>query len=383
MPQSSPASERYQSRLKALRVARGLSQPELADSVGLTRQAIYMIEANRYLPNATTALRLAKALRCKVEDLFLLEEDLQRIEAELLGESGEADSADRMKFWKVGDRSWALPLSAMGEPSRSLVAADALVLPGMRKNAKRKVVLQALEDPATLDGQIAVAGCDPALFVIADRLLRGTEPVPVVVWPMGSTGALVELGRKTVHLAGVHLRDSSGEFNLPFLRKHLGRRPTTVVTLAFWQMGLVVSPGNPKSIRSVEDLARKNVSVVNRERGSGARQLLDRRLSEAGIPSRRVTGYDSVLRLHTDVARRVLEGAADAAIAPLAVARLLGLEFIPIETERYDLIVPKELINEHPSVRRLLDALSSSAVRRELDALGGYDTTHTGEVVES
>lgn len=193
----------------------------------------------------------------------------------------------------------------------------------------------------------------------------------------------MELGRRTVHLVGVHLRDPSGEFNLPFLRKHLGRRRTTVVTLAFWQMGLLVSPGNPKSIRSVADLARKDVSVVNREKGSGARQLLDRRLTEAGIPSRKVAGYDSVHRLHTEVARRVLEGAADAAVAPLAVARILGLEFVQLETERYDLVVPKELIEEHPSVQRFLDALSSSAVRRELDALGGYDTTHTGEVVEA
>jgi molybdate-binding protein/DNA-binding XRE family transcriptional regulator len=366
-----------------VRSARGLSQAELAESVGLTRQAIYMIEASRYLPNATTALRLARALQCKVEDLFLLEEDLQRVEAELLAEPGEAASADRMKFWKVGDRGFALPLSELGEPSRGLLAADALMSPprDARKNAKRKVVLQALEDPEALERQIAVAGCDPALFVIADRMLRGPDPVPVVVWSMGSTDALVELGRRTVHLAGVHLRDPSGEFNLPFLRKHLGRRRTTVVTLAFWQMGLVVSSGNPKSIRSVEDLARKDVRVVNRERGSGARQLLDRRLAEAGIPSRKVTGYDSVLRLHTGVAQRVLEGAADAAVAPLAVARILGLDFVPLEVERYDLVVPKELADEHPSVQRLLDALSSRAVRRELDALGGYDTTHTGEVV--
>jgi molybdate-binding protein/DNA-binding XRE family transcriptional regulator len=379
MPRSSPASERYQSRLKAVRTARGLSQAELAESVGLTRQAIYMIEASRYLPNATTALRLARALQCKVEDLFLLEEDLRSVEAELLGESGEAASADRMKFWKVGDRSWALPLSELGEPSRGLAAADALVSPPVRhagKKVKRKVVLLALEDPAALERQIAVAGCDPALFVIADRLLRGPDPVPVVVWSMGSTDALVELGRGTVHLAGVHLRDPSA-----VLRKHLGRRRTTVVTLAFWQMGLVVSPGNPKSIRAVEDLARRDVRVVNRERGSGARQLLDRRLAEAGISTRRVTGYDSVLRLHTEVARRVLEGAADAAVAPLAVARILGLEFVPLETERYDLVVPKELVDEHPGVQRLLDALTSRAVRRELDALGGYDTTHTGEVV--
>jgi molybdate-binding protein/DNA-binding XRE family transcriptional regulator len=381
MPHSSPPTD-YRSRLKTYRVARRLSQAELAESVGLTRQAIYMVEAGRYLPNATTALRLAKALRCKVEDLFLLEEEeLPRVEAEILGERPGPSAPERMKLWKVAGRSFALPVSAMGEPSRGLASADALTL--ARAKAQGKVTLQALEDPGTLERQIAVAGCDPALFVIADRLLRGPEPLPLVVWSMGSTDALKELGKKRVHVAGVHLRGPGGEFNLPFLRKYLGRRRMTVVTLAFWQMGLVVSSGNPKSIRSVADLGRKGVRMANRERGSGARQLLDRGLAEAGVPSRAVKGYDDVLRLHTDVARRVLERAADAAVAPLAVARLLGLGFIPLETERYDLVVPKELVDENPSVQRLLDALSSRAVRRELDALGGYDTTHTGEVVEA
>jgi molybdate-binding protein len=200
---------------------------------------------------------------------------------------------------------------------------------------------------------------------------------------MGSTDALAELARKTVHLAGVHLRDSSGVFNLPFLRKHLGRTRTQVVTLAFWEMGLLVARGNPKSIRSVSDLARKDVSIVNREKGSGARGLLDRRLGEAGVRPSEVSGYDRVLRLHTEVGRRVVEGSADAAVAPRSVARLLGLDFIPLETERYDLVLDRALADDHASVNRLLDALSTRAMRREIDALGGYDTTHTGEIVET
>ena len=377
MTRPPPATERYESRLKRFRGARGLSQAELAERVGLTRQAIYMIEAGRYLPNATTALRLARSLGCKVEDLFLLEEELPSLEAELLEGSG-----DRVKLWKVGGRFRALPLSATGDSSRGLLSADGIVAE-RRRGAKAKALFQTLDDPANLERQIAVAGCDPALFVIADRLMRGPDPVPVVVWSMGSTDALSELAKETVHLAGVHLRDSSGDFNLPFLRKHLGRKRMTVVTLAFWQMGLAVALGNRKSIRSVEDLARKGVRIVNRERGSGARQLLDRRLAEAGLSGRELSGYDTVVRLHTEVGRRVLEGTADAGVTPLAVARLLGLDFIPLETERYDLVMPKELADGHPTVQRLLEILSTRTVRRELDALGGYDTTHTGELVEA
>ena len=101
MSRPPPSTERYESRLKSFRAARGLSQSELAEKVGLTRQAIYMIEAGRYLPNATTALRLSRALGCKVEDLFLLEEELPSVEAELLEGSG-----DRVKLWKVGGRSF-------------------------------------------------------------------------------------------------------------------------------------------------------------------------------------------------------------------------------------------------------------------------------------
>ncbi|MGH9318845.1 MAG: substrate-binding domain-containing protein [Vicinamibacteria bacterium] len=365
--------ERYENRLKSLRVARGVSQSELAETVGLTRQAIYMIEASRYLPNATTALRIAKALQCKVEDLFALDEGPQKVEAELLE---EASSGGRMKLWKVGGRTWALPLTTLEE------SADALATSTVRKaKSQRKVVLQSLQDPADIENQVAVAGCDPALSILADRLHRGREVTRVFVWPMGSTDALMNLARKKVHVAGTHLRGPSGEFNRPFLRKHLGRRKLTVVTLAFWEVGLVVARGNPKAIRSVSDLARRDVRIANREKGSGARQLLDRKLEEEGVSPRKVQGYRTVHSTHQEVARRVLEGAADAAVAPLVMARLFGLGFVTLADERYDLVAPAELVAAHRGVQRLLDALTSRSVRRELEALGGYDTQHSGEIV--
>lgn len=375
--------ERYRNHLKARRLSRGFSQAELAERVGLTRQAIYMIERDRYLPNATTALRIARTLGCRVEDLFTLENAPETVEVELLGDTATALTSDRVKLWRVGERHWGLPLRDLGEPWSEL-SADALVVSrGEEDDSPRKATVETLQNPQAFGTQIAIAGCDPALSVIADRLVRSPDSLPVVVWAMGSTDALVSLARGHVHLAGVHLRDPSGEFNVPFLREHLGEREPMVVTLAFWEVGLIVARGNPKRLRSVADLARPNVRVVNREKGSGARLLLDQKLVAEGVPARQLRGYRMELRSHAKVARRVSEGLADAAIAPLAVARYFGLDFVPLQSERYDLVIPTELVDASPGIARLLDAIVSLPVRRELEALGGYDTTHTGEIVSN
>ena len=118
--------------------------------------------------------------------------------------------------------------------------------------------------------------------------------------------------------------------------------------------------------------------MVNREPGSGARLLLDEGLRAAGVPAARVVGYGDVVGSHLEVGRRVAEGRADAGVGVEAIARLLGLGFVPLRTERYDLVIPNELLQGHPGVARLLDALVNREVRAEVEALGGYDTSQTG-----
>ena len=200
---------------------------------------------------------------------------------------------------------------------------------------------------------------------------------------MGSTAAVEALKRGEVHVAGLHVMDPrSGEANLPFVRRHLGDRAVALVTFASWEAGLLVKGGNPKAIRGPADLVRKDVRLVNREEGSGARLLLDQRLKAEGVKATSVRGYGDVVSSHLDVGRRVAEGAADVGVGVEAIARLLGLGFIPLQTERYDLVIPSAFLTGHPGVGRLLEALVSREVRAEIEALGGYSTRDTGKVVE-
>jgi molybdate-binding protein len=153
-----------------------------------------------------------------------------------------------------------------------------------------------------------------------------------------------------------------------------------IVTFASWQQGFVVAAGNPKKIRSAGDLARSGVRIVNREPGSGSRILLGLELQKAGVPSRQICGYNRLARGHLPAAWHVLSGLADCCVATEASARAFGLDFVPIRSERFDLVIPKE--PQSPAlVERVLDAMQRSAFRHELEVLGGYDTLATGKIV--
>jgi len=376
-----------ESRVRAARIERGLSQAELAEACGLTRQAVYSIESNRYLPNVTAALRLARTLDRRVEDLFALDPAATQLDGELLGRKQGRHLTTRAKVWWVGDRTLVLPVASLGAGLTYSTPADGLIIApaGSRgwTRGTRRVRVRLLQDERVVRQQVVVAGCDPAIQLVTERLRQHREPAPVLGWPMGSTAAVEALRRGEVHVAGLHVMDPrSGEANLPFVRRHLGNLAVTLVTFASWQAGLLVKKGNPKAIRGPADLARKDVRLVNREEGSGARLLLDQRLKAEGIKVASIRGYGDVVSSHLDIGRRVAEGTADVGVGVEAIAGLLGLGFLPLQTERYDLVIPSSFLTVHPGVGRLLDALVSREVRAEIEALGGYSTQDTGKVVE-
>jgi molybdate-binding protein len=235
------------------------------------------------------------------------------------------------------------------------------------------------------DGQLAqtalLAGCDPSLSILAEFVARESPTHRVVPLHSPSQSALRELADGLVHVAGSHLPGRKGaEQNVADARRGLARRGGLIVTYASWEQGIVVKPGNPRQIRKVADLADPDITIVNRDRGSGSRQLLDDALDASGIGSSDLRGYGREVATHMAVARCVEAGVADAGIALRAVAHALNLGFVPLAELRFDLVIPAEHL-EHEAVRVMLEVLQSKSLRAELGALPGYEVTRTGSTL--
>jgi len=382
-----PASN-IENRLRGLRTAKGLTQTDLAAMSGITRQAVCAIEANQYLPTTAVALRLAGVLNCRVEDLFSLISTGEILQGDLIPKATATRLAPRtrVKVAHVGNRFVVQPVAHLGELLNYAIAADGLITDAMSPPSKsekhsRLVKVQVRRDRRVIDQQIAVAGCDPAIFLAGEYLRRHTTSATVVGWTMGSGAALEALKRGEVHIAGLHIVDSkSGESNLPYVKRHLKGHEVNIVTFARWEEGLIVRAGNPKSIRTVTDLVRPDVQLINREVGAGARILLDQRLSAAGVASHHVKGYDRLASSHLQVARLISEGQADVGVGVRFAATYYGLEFVALQDARYDLVVPKVYLSSHPTLETFFDTIVTRQFRGEVEALGGYDTRDTGKM---
>jgi molybdate-binding protein/DNA-binding XRE family transcriptional regulator len=360
--------------LRAARREAGLSQGELAARADTTRQTIGALEAGQYAPTLAVALRLARALGRDVGALFWLDAPPPTVRAELLA-ARVTDGPTRVQVARVGGRVIARPLDAFGVAdgliARAEVADDA------------PVPVTLLADPALLDRTAVVLGCDPALTTLGAHLGRrhARAGLRLAVGQASSLRALGALGRGEAHAAGMHLLDeATGEYNLPYIRRAFAGRRVLVVTAAHWQQGLIVAPGNPLGIAGAADLARPDLTIVNREPGAGSRAALDHALRVAGVGTDMVLGYDRVVGTHRTVAEIVAAGLADAGPGILAAASALGLGFVPLAEERYDLVFADETRESAP-VAALLDTLASRAFRDEIDALPGYDPSRTGSVV--
>jgi molybdate-binding protein/DNA-binding XRE family transcriptional regulator len=374
----------FSNHLKSVRTKQGFSQGELANRAGITRQAVSAIESNLYLPTTAIALRLAAVLSCRVEDLFRLIPVDDVIEGTLIGWLPQVDAHTlliRVKVSTVGKRTIVRPVADLGEQLCFAVPADGYLTDPEHKPSGASVRVKLSRDRDAIQHAISVAGCDPAISLAGEYVRRHKDQTTVVGWPMGSMAALHALQRGEVHVAGVHLFDpSTGESNLPFLRRHLKGSAYEVVTFATWEEGFLVRKDNPLSIRTVADLAHPTVTVVNREEGSGARLLLDQRLRAAGVESTQVHGYDRIVFSHFEVARVIQGRQADVGIGIRSAAQLFDLDFVPLQAARYDLVVPKSYLKSHPTLMHLFETIVSGPFRNELQALGGYDTRETGKV---
>ena len=344
-----------QNNVKALRLARGWSQAELARRAGISRAAVSAIEIERLVPSVAAALSLAAAFGCRVDGLFSLN----------AGKAPGPDwswppSGQSCRFWhaEIGGRTLLYPVEA---GSLGVIGHDGMYNSGLFEPRSQNLPEQTL----------VVASCDPAAALLAAELARATAYRLLVV-PRSSTEALRLLGRNLIHVAGVHLAKAGRRRgNAAAVKEQLGPG-YTLLRVARWQEGLALAPG--LGVDSVAGALRKKLRWVGREAGSGARQCLDELLEDRETPRREA-------RDHRGVAEAIRCGWADVGVCVRLVSEDAGLEFLSVRDETYDLCFSSAAIGE-PRIEALVSAVRSESYRRLLGELPGYDTRQAGELEE-
>lgn len=357
--------------LRMHRAALGLSQGQLAERVGVSRQALIAIEAGRQIPSTTLSLLLARALSCQVDDLFQLARS-PPLTASLAPAAPGARPTRRVLVGRVDDAWVAHPTN---DDAR---AADALVVAPLEGG---KACIEMLWERGSLEQTVLVAGCAPLLGVLAQQLDGCSRGARATWIPADSERALGLLAAGQVHLAGLHLADAqSPEAHADVARRVFPGQRTTLINLARWRQGLVVAAGNPLGLRSAADLVRPGVRCVQRSEGAAAQRLLVRLLGACGASPHDLTTPPQVAQDHEDVARLVRWGVADVGVAIEAAASAQRLDFVPLSEERFDLLVPERRLQEAP-VARLVERLGRPAFRAEAHDFPGYDLREAGHAL--
>ncbi len=292
----------------------------------------------------------------------------------------------RLAVGRVGDVWTALPLSRGAGMLTTLTRAQAVGrIPANAEGAEAGSVMRAtlLVDEADLSRTlVAVGSHDNTLDLLADMLMRRDNPVRLASSHVGSMGGLAALRSGSALAAGSHLFDPvTDDYNFPFLEKYLAGVDVTAVNLAIRHQGFIVPKGNPKGVAGVADLDGTGLRCINRQRGAGTRILFDHHLEKEGIEPANVAGYGNEEFTHMAVAVNVLTGAADCGLGAFSAAKALDLDFVPVARERYDLIIPTAFLDD-PRILAVLEVIRSDECKRRIEALGGYETTLTGQIMK-
>jgi putative molybdopterin biosynthesis protein len=291
----------------------------------------------------------------------------------------------RVKLGRVGDRVVAAPLPRGAGCITTITEADGILriprnVEGLREGEQMRAELLRTAD--SIDKTLMIVGShDNSLDILADEIRRGAADLTLSSSHVGSMGGLMAIKRGVCHLAGSHLLDTSdGSYNVSYIRKYLPNEDIRLVHLVMRDQGLIVPRGNPKKIGGIEDLVRDDVRFINRQGGAGTRILLDFRLKELGIDPAAIAGYTDEEFTHMAVAVAVLSGTADVGLGIQAAARALDLDFIPVVTEQYDLVIPGRFFDEF-GIQVLLETIRTDRFKQRVEALGGYHTEETGKIL--
>ena len=305
--------------------------------------------------------RLATA--CGVSTQHLVESQRRAFEDE------HARQMDAHRIAKeTGDTSrLVLANAALRESEASLAALDLVdaITPATSSHRKRS------HRSSTL---VITGSDDPLLTRLAQLARTSTNPV-------GSLGGLLALAQHQADIAGVHLLDAeTGEYNIPFIKHLMPEDDVVLINLAFRENGLIIAHDNPKRIRTVRDLTRRDVRFINRARGTGTRLLLHSKLRAAHIDLQKIVDWNHAVATHDAVGAAIASGAVDVGPGLRATAVAWNLDFIPLGDERYDLIIPRDEL-ESPRVEQMLAKLHSKEFRHTAETLAGYDLTKSGKVI--
>jgi putative molybdopterin biosynthesis protein len=267
----------------------------------------------------------------------------------------------------------------------SMVRADGIArIPALKEGleAGEQVEVELLRPGYEIENTVVIIGShDITLDLLANEVKKYYPELNISSAHVGSMGGIMALKRGECHMAGIHLLDpDTGEYNVPYIKRYLPEKGVVLVNLIYRQQGIMVPKGNPKAIKSIEDLRRPDVLFVNRQRGAGTRLLLDLKLKQLGISPDEIRGYDREEYTHMAIAAAVAGGSADAGLGILAAANALNLDFIPISPEEYDLVIPEEFYHLD-SVKKMLQVINTDEFKQKVEALGGYDTRDTGRIM--
>ncbi len=243
---------------------------------------------------------------------------------------------------------------------------------------------EAREKSGRMGGALLASGSnDPILDTLQTYMKKSYPEFIIFSANTGSTDGLKALNMGYTDIAWSHLFDpKSGEYNIPFLSTYLPNVKLVVVNLFYRDLGFVVAPKNPCHIHGFEDLTRKGIRFINRQKGSGTKVLLDHHLKRLRIPASKISGYEREVYTHFEVGVAVLSKEADVGIATIAVSKLLGLAFIPITQERFDMILDKSTYFEK-GIQAFIEVLNSGEFRNRVARLGNYSFENSGKILYS
>ena len=288
----------------------------------------------------------------------------------------------RVNLGRVGERMVAIPLPRAAGSVTTLSKAEAIIrIPSFSEGivAGEETEAELLVDLEDIANTIVIIGShDITVDILSDEIREKDSVIRIASGNVGSLGGLLALKKGTAHVAGAHLLDTAtGEYNISYIQKYLKRVPVHVFNLVVRDQGLIIQRGNPRQVRGIGDLTRDDLSFVNRQPGSGTRILFDYKLQEMGIDPSQIRGYDNEEYTHMNVAVAVLNGMADVGLGIMAAAKALDLDFIPVLSEQYDLVIPSPFVNDH-KIQLLISVARSKEFRNRVEALGGYNPEKSG-----